>query len=229
MKQKKILIVISLVIILTLTVAVWRFRIWRENRIRWARLIPTEDGEIVIKISSELFDILDDDDPTNDAQAIDEAIKKYKEVIERNPKCAEAYAKLGRAYSYKDMNDEAIEELKKAIDLDPRNVSAYRRLAICYEDKGEYEKAKRAWKKSLKLTPKNPLAKYKLKTWDQKTKQREAKELLDKLVRIDEMSIEEQKALLPMLKKIPKDHLLYSSVQATIEAIEFVSKETEKE
>lgn len=200
MKQKKILVIVSLVIILT--IAVWRLRVWHENKIRWARLIPTEDEEIVIKISSELFDILDDDDSTNDAQAIDEAIKKYKEILEKNPKCAEAYADLGMTYAFKDMNDKAIEELKKAIDLDPRNASAHTWLGQCYEESGEYKKAKRAYEKALKLTPENPGLKYKLEIWDQEMKQRELKEVLDKLSHIEELSEKEQKEVMRRLREI---------------------------
>lgn len=200
MKQKKILIIVSLVIILT--VAVWRLCVWHESRVRWKRLIPTEDEKIVIETSLELFDILNDDDPINDAQAIDEAIKKYKEIIEKNPKCAEAYTDLGTAYVYKDMNDRAIEELKKAIDIDPRNADAYTWLGQCYEEKGEYEKAKQAYKKALKLTPENPGVKYKLEIWDQKMKQRELKEVLDKLSHIEELSEEEQKEVMRRLEEL---------------------------
>ncbi|MGB3759719.1 MAG: tetratricopeptide repeat protein [Rivularia sp. (in: cyanobacteria)] len=48
---------------------------------------------------------------------VEEAIEKYKEVIERAPKKADAYLRLSRIYMQQDKQSEAIEYLKQAKEV----------------------------------------------------------------------------------------------------------------
>ena len=48
---------------------------------------------------------------------VEEAIDKYKEVIERAPKKADAYLRLSRIYMQQDKQSEAIEYLKQAKEV----------------------------------------------------------------------------------------------------------------
>ena len=48
---------------------------------------------------------------------VEAAIEKYKEVIERAPKKADAYLRLSRIYMQQDKQSEAIEYLKQAKDV----------------------------------------------------------------------------------------------------------------
>lgn len=117
----------------------------KENKIKAQRIIS--------ETSSKLFAITHDDDPTNDAQAMDEAIRQYKQAMRLDPKSAEAHDKLGEVYLDRDMIDKAIKEFEKAIKLDTNYADAYRHLGYCYEQKGWLTKARQAYEKSLEIKP----------------------------------------------------------------------------
>ncbi|MEA3479335.1 MAG: tetratricopeptide repeat protein, partial [Bacteroidota bacterium] len=68
-----------------------------------------------------------------------EAVELIKQILEINPKSAEAHLSLGYIYRYAGINDEAIREMEKAIAIDSRN-QVFRTILITYFFAGEYEK-----------------------------------------------------------------------------------------
>ncbi|MEA3460877.1 MAG: hypothetical protein U9R49_03285, partial [Bacteroidota bacterium] len=69
-----------------------------------------------------------------------EAVELIKQILEINPKSAEAHLSLGYIYRYAGINDEAIREMEKAIAIDSRN-QVFRTIIITYLFAGKYEKA----------------------------------------------------------------------------------------
>jgi serine/threonine protein kinase/tetratricopeptide (TPR) repeat protein len=94
---------------------------------------------------------------------LDAAIEKYKQAVTLDPNYAEAYAKLGRAYSrlYVLHRDAAALELARAncetaLRLDPNSVRGHVSLAWVYQNTGDRQGASRELAKALSLDPANP-------------------------------------------------------------------------
>ena len=93
----------------------------------------------------------------------DEAIKKYKKGLRREPRSAVGYNYLGMAYGYKyeqlrslDWKKKEIESFKKAIELDPNFFRPYFNLGITYYNMGNPKEAAPYFKKCLETYPEHP-------------------------------------------------------------------------
>jgi len=93
----------------------------------------------------------------------DEAIKKYKKGLRREPRSAVGYNYLGMAYGYKyeqlrsiDWKNKEIEAFKKAIELDPNFFRPYFNLGITYRNMGNPKEAAPYFKRCLELYPEHP-------------------------------------------------------------------------
>lgn len=93
----------------------------------------------------------------------DEAIKKYKKGLRREPRSAVGYNYLGIAYRYKyeqlrslKWRDKEIEAFKKAIELDPNFYLPYVNLGTTYFSMGNRKEAALYLKKSLEIYPEHP-------------------------------------------------------------------------
>jgi serine/threonine protein kinase/tetratricopeptide (TPR) repeat protein len=94
---------------------------------------------------------------------IDNAISAFNRALSLDPKYAEAYAALGKAYwvGYQEGigNREWMEKAKSACDQavanSPNLADGYACLGSVYRDRGEYEKAIAQFKKATALDPKN--------------------------------------------------------------------------
>ena len=92
-----------------------------------------------------------------------EAIKKYKKGLRREPRSAVGYNYLGMAYGYKyeqlrslDWKEKEIEAFKKAIELDPNFFRPYFNLGITYYNMGKPKEAAKYFKKCLEIYPEHP-------------------------------------------------------------------------
>lgn len=93
----------------------------------------------------------------------DEAIKKYKKGLRREPRSAVGYNYLGIAYRYKyeqlrslTWRDKEVEAFKKAIELDPNFYLPYVNLGTTYFSMGNRKEAARYLRKSLEIYPEHP-------------------------------------------------------------------------
>lgn len=93
----------------------------------------------------------------------DEAIKRYKQGLRREPRSAVGYNYLGMAYGFKyeqlrslDWREKEIEAFKKAIDLDPNYFLPYWNLGQTYYAMGNFREAARLLKKFLEIYPEHP-------------------------------------------------------------------------
>ena len=93
----------------------------------------------------------------------DEAIKKYKKGLRREPRSAVGYNYLGMAYGFKyeqlrslDWREKEIEAFKKAIELDPNYFLPYWNLGQTYYAMGNFKEAARHLKKALEIYPEHP-------------------------------------------------------------------------
>ena len=207
------ILLISFVLVIT-TMVIGSFLKWhpcqaenKENKIQAQKIIS--------ETSSRLFAITHDDDPTNDAQSMDEAIRQYKRAIRLDPKSAEAHDKLGEVYSDKDMTDKAMKEFEKAIKLDPNYADAYRHLGYCYEQKGWLTKARQAYEKSLEIKPQY-MTKLALETLEITEEARTLENEMEKLREMEEKlkqmlsseEVPEKKAAIISKKQITKSAIL---------------------
>ncbi|MCK5141959.1 MAG: tetratricopeptide repeat protein, partial [Candidatus Heimdallarchaeota archaeon] len=84
----------------------------------------------------------------------DEAIKQFEKIIEREPKNALAYARIGDLLFYeKKKYDEAIDFYLKVLELDPKRISSGINLAAIYSKQENYSEATSILHKCLKDNP----------------------------------------------------------------------------
>jgi superkiller protein 3 len=93
----------------------------------------------------------------------DEAIKKYKKGLRREPRSAVGYNYLAIAYRYKyeqlrslKWRDKEIAAFKKAIELDPNFYLPYVNVGKTYYDMGNLKEAAHHLKKALEFFPEHP-------------------------------------------------------------------------
>lgn len=93
----------------------------------------------------------------------DEAVKLYKEGIEKEPDSSVGYNLLGMAYRFKfnqtgihRMKQEEIDAFKKAIELDPRNYVALVNLGVTLYYAGQKKDAAAYLQKALEIYPQHP-------------------------------------------------------------------------
>jgi len=86
---------------------------------------------------------------------IDDATKKFEELVTNFPFSVEARFQLGRLYFNQDRLDEAIFQLEQATYLMPNHSNSLYFLGLIYEKKGEKEKALEYFNKVLELNPGN--------------------------------------------------------------------------
>lgn len=111
--------------------------------------------------------------------AMNEAIAAFEQAIRLNPKFADAYWKLGEAYSeYNELvsgeskwdNEEcyrrAIAAFEQVRRLQPRRAGVYNNLGVLYFDTGQFAKAITAFQTGLRLNPKDGQNETTLMEWE---------------------------------------------------------------
>jgi tetratricopeptide (TPR) repeat protein len=85
------------------------------------------------------------------------AIEQLTQVVQKNPKNAEAYYNLGLAHNYLESYDQGIVNLSKAIELKPYMAEAYGERAIAYMGGSHnYQKALEDFSSGIKIKPEVP-------------------------------------------------------------------------
>ena len=83
-------------------------------------------------------------------------IKKYSEILKKNPHDAESYFERGKAYIEVEKYDKAISDFNRILE-DKANKpifhKVYERRGYAYQMKGDYERAISDYNKSIKLNP----------------------------------------------------------------------------
>ncbi len=85
-------------------------------------------------------------------EALRDEISRWSEVIDRDPKNADAYRQRAAGYVRLAHWDAAIEDYTAVIRLDPKNPS-YRQRAHCYEKALKYEQAVADYTEAIRLDP----------------------------------------------------------------------------
>jgi len=83
----------------------------------------------------------------------DAAIQEFTEVIKRNSKMAEAYARRAHAYNYNGNYDRALDDVNKAIQLDSKLALGYFVRAYVYVKRNDNDRAIADYTEAIKLDP----------------------------------------------------------------------------
>jgi len=87
-----------------------------------------------------------------------DAIGLYREAINRNPRYAQAYLRLGEAYYAMDKTELAVTEYAKALEEFPDYNEAHFRLGVAYLKLRQQEKAKAQFQEVLRAAPESEFA-----------------------------------------------------------------------
>ena len=85
-------------------------------------------------------------------QGTEENIASLTQVVERNPRNAEAYNVRGSAYGRSGQYKQALEDFNTAIKLNPRYFQAYSNRALMYKNTGDFKRAIRDYNRALAIT-----------------------------------------------------------------------------
>jgi len=88
-------------------------------------------------------------------ERMDEAEKKIKDVLGKDPSVLEARYILGNIYSKQKKYDEAIEEFRKALEVDPDYYEAIFGMAMTYKKAGMFDEAIVGFKRMVEMDPKD--------------------------------------------------------------------------
>jgi tetratricopeptide (TPR) repeat protein len=87
-----------------------------------------------------------------------ECAAEYQRLIDKNPKSAELYVRMGEAKVSGGDTKGAVEAFKKAKDMDLTDPAAALRLALFYESQGRHDEARKCYEDALKIRPDDPTA-----------------------------------------------------------------------
>jgi len=88
-------------------------------------------------------------------EKMDQAEKKIKDVLNKDPSVLEARYILGNIYSKQKKYDEAIEEFKKALEVDPEYYESIFGIALAYKKSGKDDEAIVGFKRLIDIDPKD--------------------------------------------------------------------------
>jgi len=88
-------------------------------------------------------------------EKMDQAEKKIKDVLNKDPSVLEARYILGNIYSKQKKYDEAIEEYKKALEVDPEYYESIFGIALAYKKSGKDDEAIVGFKRLIEIDPKD--------------------------------------------------------------------------
>ena len=90
-------------------------------------------------MESDISDLYDEAMQFYDKNDYENAIIKFKEVVEKNPKHSDAWYTMGLSYSRLDNYKNAIESYQKTVDIDPNYADAWYNMGIVLHEKGSSE------------------------------------------------------------------------------------------
>ena len=91
------------------------------------------------------------------SQNYEDAIKFYKEAIELNPNCYEAYSNRGVVYAQLKQYERAIQDFDKSILINPNYSEAYSNLGVAHSELKQYELSIQYFNKAIELNPDNAI------------------------------------------------------------------------
>ena len=89
-----------------------------------------------------------------------DAIKKYTEMVRKNPKDAKAYYSRAVAWHYKQEFDSALRDYAEAIRLNPRFAAAFFGRAFTWIAKDNFDKALKDYNDAIRINPRFAQAYY---------------------------------------------------------------------
>lgn len=98
------------------------------------------------------------------AERLDDAIAKMRQVLAQDPRIIDAHLTLGNWLAKSERQEEAVVQFKEVLALKPDNEIAMVNLAHIYRARGESEAAIEGYRSALKLDPKSPQTWYQLAT-----------------------------------------------------------------
>ena len=87
-----------------------------------------------------------------------EAANDYQKLIDKNPKSAELYTRLGECKRMSSDFDGGVAAFKKAQELDPKDVMPVLQLGLLYDTDNRGDDARKCYEEVLKMQPDNPVA-----------------------------------------------------------------------
>ena len=84
---------------------------------------------------------------------LDRAERKLRDLIDRNPRNAQAHYDLGVILDMKGSGDEAVKEYEESLRLDPRNADAHNNLGTAMARRGDMSAAEEHFRQAVRLSP----------------------------------------------------------------------------
>jgi small glutamine-rich tetratricopeptide repeat-containing protein alpha len=108
-----------------------------------------------------------------------EAIAKYKQALECNPRSHIYYTNMAAAYLHQRDYDHALESCEKALEINDQYSKAYKWLGQTYESLDKYQEALENYEQALRLEPDNDDFKRKVKLMQEKVDEADAEDMPD--------------------------------------------------
>ena len=151
LKDRRKFIALSLVILLTFSIATYRRNsIWKDEITLWQDTVRKSPGKARAHFALGVA--------YGEKRDLDKAIASYEKALQLNPAYVEAYNNLGAAYGSRGDYQRAIKEFRKSLQMDPGYEEARTHLKRAYDlaglnqgIEGNYNKAIAYFEKSLRL------------------------------------------------------------------------------
>ena len=121
-------------------------------------------GDEKVKVDNDLETLFDIGLDHFNADDYDEAIKKFSEVLDKEPFHPDAQYYMALSYANKGKSGKAISEFTKALENDPNDTDALIGRGEVWQSKGKHKRALADFKRALSMDPHNP--DYKKKVLD---------------------------------------------------------------
>lgn len=89
---------------------------------------------------------------------LEEAVRRFRQALELDPRCAEAHSNLGNALREQGQFEEALLHLHRALESNPGLAEARLNLAVVLEERGELEESEGQLREALRACPDHPVA-----------------------------------------------------------------------
>jgi Tfp pilus assembly protein PilF len=109
-----------------------------------------------VTVDNDIEEIFDEGVTLFNADEYDEAIKKFKDVLTKDPDHPDAQYYIALSWANKGKSGKAVSEFTKAIEKDPNDTDALIGRGDIWQSKGKLKRALADFKKVLSMDPDNP-------------------------------------------------------------------------